>query len=46
MPSRSRLRCYEQRPFHVMRLPGEVVDEIGTVAIPKEASKFDHEYQP
>jgi hypothetical protein len=42
----ARLRRYEQRAFHVTQLPQEVVDELGTVAIPEAASKFNDEYQP
>lgn len=42
----SRLRRYEQRAFHVTQLPKEMVDELGTVAIPEAASKFNDEYQP
>jgi prevent-host-death family protein len=42
----ARLRRYEQKPLHVTQLPKEVIDELGTVAVPEEASKFDHEYQP
>ena len=42
----ARLRRYEQKALHVSQLPPEVVDELGTVAIPKAASQFDHEYTP
>lgn len=42
----ARLRRYEQKPLHVSQLPREVVDELGTVAVPEAASKFDNEYQP
>jgi prevent-host-death family protein len=42
----ARLRRYEQRAFHVTQLPKNVLDELGTVAIPEAASKFDDEYQP
>lgn len=42
----ARLRRYEQKAFHVTQLPKEVIDELGTVAVPEEASQFDHEYQP
>lgn len=42
----ARLRRYEQKAFHVTQLPNEVIDELGTVAVPEEASQFDHEYQP
>lgn len=42
----ARLRRYEQKAFHVSQLPKEVVDELGTVAIPKVAEAFNDEYQP
>jgi prevent-host-death family protein len=42
----ARLRRYEQKALHVSQLPQGVIDELGTVAIPEEASKFDNEYQP
>ncbi|MDN5848333.1 MAG: type II toxin-antitoxin system Phd/YefM family antitoxin [Nitrococcus sp.] len=42
----ARLRRYEQKAFHVSQLPREFVDELGTVEIPKAASKFDREYEP
>lgn len=42
----ARLRRYEERAFHVSQLPEGVIDELGTVAVPEEASKFDNEYQP
>ena len=40
----ARLRRYEQKAFHVSELPKAVVDELGSVAIPKEAEKFNREY--
>jgi len=42
----ARLRRYEQRAFHVTQLPDNVVDELGKIAIPEAASKFNDEYQP
>jgi prevent-host-death family protein len=42
----ARLRRYELKAFHVTQLPREVVDELGEVAVPEAASKFDREYQP
>jgi prevent-host-death family protein len=42
----ARLRRYEQKALHVSQLPQGVIDELGTVAVPEEASKFDNEYQP
>ena len=42
----ARLRRYVQKAFHVSELPKEVVDELGSVAVPGEAARFDHEYQP
>ena len=41
----ARLRRYEQKAFHVSELPVGVVNELGRVAIPKSASKFDREYK-
>jgi prevent-host-death family protein len=41
----ARLKRYEQRAFHVLELPADVVDELGGVAIPKGAAKFDREYK-
>jgi prevent-host-death family protein len=41
----ARLRRYEQKAFHVSELPKEVIDELGSVAIPKEAAKFNREYK-
>jgi prevent-host-death family protein len=42
----TQLRRYEQKAFHVTQLPQEIVDELGKVAIPEAAAKFDDEYQP
>jgi prevent-host-death family protein len=42
----ARLRRYEQKAFHVSDLPDEVVDELGTVAPPEAAARFDDEYEP
>lgn len=42
----ARLRRFEQEAFHVAQLPREVKDELGTVAVPEAASRFDDEYQP
>lgn len=42
----ARLRRYEQKAFHVTQLPSDVVGELGSVAIPEVAAKFDNEYQP
>jgi prevent-host-death family protein len=41
----ARLSRYDQKAFHVTELPEEVVGALGTVAIPKEAAKFDDEYE-
>ena len=41
----ARLRRYEQRAFHVSDLPNDVIDELGSVVIPKEAAKFNREYK-
>jgi prevent-host-death family protein len=41
----ARLRRYEQKAFHVSDLPKDVIDELGSVAIPKEAAKFNREYK-
>lgn len=42
----ARLRRYEQKAFHVSELPRDVVDELGTVPLPKAAAKFNREYKP
>jgi PHD/YefM family antitoxin component YafN of YafNO toxin-antitoxin module len=42
----ARLRRYEQKAFHPSQLSKEVVDELGTVAIPEAAEAFNDEYQP
>lgn len=42
----ARLRRYERKPLHVSQLPREVIDELGTVAVPEAAAEFDNEYQP
>jgi prevent-host-death family protein len=42
----ARLRRYEQKAFHVSQLPADVVNELGTVAIPEAAAQFNDEYQP
>jgi len=39
----ARLRRYEQKAFRVSELPRDVVEELGSVAIPKEAAKFNRE---
>ena len=41
----ARLRRYEQKAFHVSELPADIVDELGGVAIPEAATKFDREYK-
>jgi prevent-host-death family protein len=41
----ARLRRYEQKAFHVSELPAEVIDELGSVAIPKAAAKFNREHK-
>lgn len=41
----ARLRRYEQKAFHVSELPANVIEELGTVAIPKAAAKFNREYK-
>ena len=40
-----RLRQLDQKAFYAHELPGEVIDEFGTVAIPEEARKYDGEIQ-
>jgi prevent-host-death family protein len=42
----ARLRGYEQKLFHVSQFPREIIDELGSVAPPKGAAKFDREYEP
>jgi len=41
----ARLRRYEQKAFHVSELPANVIEELGSVAIPKAAAKFNREYK-
>lgn len=41
----ARLRRYEQKAFHVSELPADVIDELGSVAIPKGSAKFNREYK-
>lgn len=41
----ARLRRYEQKALHVSELPANVVEELGTIATPKEAAKFNREYR-
>jgi prevent-host-death family protein len=41
----SRLRRYEQKALHVSELPANVLEELGTVPIPKEAASFNREYR-
>lgn len=40
-----RLRQLDQKAFYAHELPDEVIDEIGKVAIPEEARKYDNEIQ-
>lgn len=42
----ARLSRHEQKAFHVSELPNDVIAELGSVAVPTEASEFDHEYKP
>ena len=42
----ARLRRYEQKAFHVSQLPRDIVSELGSVAPPKGAAKFEREYEP
>ena len=42
----ARLRRYEQKPMHVSELPSEIVDELGTVPVSEDTSRFDDEYEP
>ncbi len=41
----SRLRQLDQQTFYANELPKEVIDELGTLPIPKETQQFDHEYK-
>jgi prevent-host-death family protein len=41
----ARLRRYEQKTFHVSELPPNVIEELGSVAIPKAGAKFNREYK-
>ena len=40
-----RLRQLDQQAFFAHELPDEVIDELGTVAIPEEARQYDNEIQ-
>jgi hypothetical protein len=40
------MRRYEQKALHVSELPLEIVDELGAVPVPGDASQFDHECEP
>ncbi len=42
----ARLRRYEQKAFHVSQLPREMVAELGSVAPPEAAERFNSEYTP
>lgn len=39
-----RLRQLDQHALYAHELPKEVIDELGTVPIPREAHAFDDEY--
>ena len=39
------LRNHEHQTFHVSELPANIVDELGSVAVPKAAAKFNGEYK-
>ena len=41
----ARLREHEQKAFHVSELPANVIDELGSVAIPTTAASFNHEFK-
>jgi prevent-host-death family protein len=41
----ARLSRYDQKALHVAELSEEVVDALGTVAIPEESAKFNDEYK-
>lgn len=41
-----RLRQLDQQALFAHELPADVVNELGTVPIPKEARQFDDEYEP
>jgi DNA-binding phage protein len=39
------VREHEQKAFHVSELSANVIDELGSVAIPTTAAKFNHEFK-
>ena len=41
-----RLRQLDQQALFARELPADVVDELGTVPVPKEVCQFDDEYKP
>ncbi len=41
----ARLRRHEQKASHVTQIPRAVIEELGAVGVPEEASEFDSEYQ-
>jgi prevent-host-death family protein len=41
----ARLRRYEPKTMHVSQLPRAVIAALGTVPVPKAASRFDREYR-
>jgi prevent-host-death family protein len=42
----SRLRQLDQQAFYANELPKEVINELGTLAIPEETQQFNNEYKP
>ena len=41
-----RLKQLDQRAYYAHELPEDVIAELGTVPIPKEAKKFNDEFKP
>lgn len=42
----ARLRSLDRQAFYAWELPEEIVQELGSVAIPEDADRFDAEYEP
>ncbi len=40
-----RLRSLDQQAFYAHELPEEVMEELGSQAVPDEARQFEHEYK-
>jgi len=40
-----RLRQLDQQAFYVNELPSNVIDELGSIPLAKEAARYNHEYE-